>query len=179
MSAIASVLMFLDFALPIFPPFMKMDISNVPALISSFAIGPWSGVLVELIKNAVNVTHTSTGGIGEMASFTIGAAYVVPAGLIYRRRKTIRGALLSLAAGIFATSLAAVLANYFVLIPLYSRIIPIDTLIGMYQAVNPYAATMPKIVLTTVLPFNLLKASIAALLTFPLYKRLSPVIRGL
>lgn len=179
MSAIASVLMFLDFALPIFPAFMKMDISNVPALISSFAIGPWSGALVELIKNALNITHTATGGIGEIASFTIGAAYVVPSGLIYSRDRTIRGAVRSLAAGIITTSLVAVLANYFVLIPLYSRIVPIDALIGMYQAINPYATTLPRIVLFTVLPFNLLKAAIVAVLTFLLYKKLSPVIRGL
>jgi riboflavin transporter FmnP len=134
--------------------------------------------MVELIKNAVNITHTTTGGIGEIASFTIGVAYVVPAGLIYRRDKTIKRAVQALCVGIIATSLAAVVANYFVLIPLYSRITPIETLIGMYQAINPYATTMPRIVLMTVLPFNLLKASVVAILTFSLYKRLSPIIRG-
>lgn len=178
LAAIASILMFVNFALPLFPAFIKMDVSDVPALIASFAIGPGAGVAVEFIKNAINLTHTATGGVGELANFTIGCAYVVPAGLLYRRNKTMRSALGALYLGIVVMTATAALANYFVLIPLYSRMIPLDTLIGMYQAVNPYADTLPKVILTNVVPFNILKGSLVAFLTFALYKRLSPVIKG-
>ena len=179
LGAVASILMFLNFPLPIFPAFVKMDISDAPALIASFAMGPAAGVMVELIKNAVNLTHTSTGGVGELANFSIGAAFVVPAGLLYKRRKDIRRAVTALCAGTVTMTLAAALANYFVLIPLYSNFIPMETIIGMYRAIIPAADTLPKIILLSVVPFNLLKGLVVSLVTFALYKKLSPVIKGL
>lgn len=178
LAAVASILIFMNFALPIFPSFIKMDISDTPALIAGFAIGPGAGVMVELIKNLTNLTHTTTGGIGELANFTIGSAYVVPAALIYRRNRTIRNARLALCVGVLTMTVAAALANYFVLLPLYSKIMPMETIIGMYQAINPYANTLERVILTSVVPFNLLKGGIVATVTFILYKRLSRVIKG-
>ncbi|MDR1885136.1 MAG: ECF transporter S component [Synergistaceae bacterium] len=178
LSAAAGVLMFLDFALPIFPTFIKMDISNVPALIASFAMGPRAAVAVEFIKNVFNISHTSTGGVGEMASFVIGVSYVVPAGIIYRRHKTMKRACASMAAGVLVSTCVAATANYFVLIPLYSRIIPMETIIGAYMAVNPYATTLGRVVIMSVVPFNLLKGTVAAFVTMAVYKRLSPIIKG-
>lgn len=177
LAAVASILMFLNFALPIFPSFIKMDISDVPALIATFAIGPHAGVLVELIKNTINLTHTATGGVGELANFSIGCAFVVPAGLIYRRNKTRRGAVTGLAVGLFCMTFTASVANYYVLIPLYSYFIPMETIIGMYRAVNPYANTLFKAILMSVVPFNLLKGTLVAVLTLSLYKRLSHFIK--
>lgn len=178
LGAVASILMFLNFPLPIFPSFVKMDISDAPALIASLAIGPHAGVLVGLIKNIVNLTHTSTGGVGELANFTIGCAFTITAGVIYRRRHTMRGALIGMAAGVVMLTVTACIANYYVLLPLYSRLVPMDVLIGMYRAINPYADTLPKVILTCVAPFNFIKGSLVALLTFSLYKRISPVIKG-
>lgn len=177
LAAIASILMFLNFALPIFPSFVKMDISDVPALIATFAIGPHAGVLVELIKNTINLTHTTTGGVGELANFSIGCAFVVPAGLIYRRNKTRRGAVTGLVAGLVSMTFTASVANYYVLIPLYSYFIPMETIIGMYRAINPYANTLFKAILMSVVPFNLLKGTLVAILTLSLYKRLSRFIK--
>lgn len=179
LAAAASILMFLNFPLPIFPTFVKMDVSDAPALIASFALGPAAGVAVEFVKNAVNLTHTSTGGIGEIANFSIGCAFVVPAGMIYARKKNIRRALLSLCVGTLTMTTLAAIANIYVLIPLYSKIVPLETIIGMYSAINPYADTLTKIVMTSIVPFNILKGIIVSVLTFALYKRLSPVIKGL
>lgn len=179
LGAVAAILMFLNFPLPIFPAFVKMDVSDAPALIAAFAMGPAAGVAVELIKNAVNLTHTSTGGVGELANFCIGSAFVVPAGLLYRRRKDIRRAVEVLIVGTLTMTAAASVANYFVLIPLYSNFIPMETIIGMYRAIIPCADTLPKIILLSVVPFNLLKGLLVSLLTFALYKKLSRVIKGL
>ena len=178
LGAVAAILMFLNFPLPIFPSFVKMDISDAPALIAALSIGPHAGVLVSLIKNVVNLTHTSTGGVGELANFTIGCAFTITAGIIYRRNHTMRGALIGMSAGVIMLTITACIANYYVLLPLYSRFIPMDVIIGMYRAINPYADTLPKVILTCVAPFNLIKGSLVALLTFSLYKRLSPVIKG-
>ena len=177
LAAVASILMFLNFALPIFPSFIKMDISDVPALIATFAIGPHAGVLVELIKNTINLTHTATGGVGELANFSIGVAFVVPAGLIYKRNKTLRGAVIGLVAGLFSMTFTAAVANYYVLIPLYSYFMPMETIIGMYRAINPYADTLFKVILMSVVPFNLLKGTLVTVLTLGLYKRLSHFIK--
>lgn len=177
LGAISSVLLFLNFALPIFPAFIKMDISDAPALIASFAVGPQYGVLVELVKNLINLTHTSTGGVGELANFTIGCAYVLPAGLIYKKNRTLRAAVRGMIVGILSLTIAAALMNYFVLIPLYSKFMPLETIISMYRAINPYADTLGKVVLMSIVPFNLLKGTITAILTFALYKRLSPILK--
>ncbi len=179
LGAVASILMFLNFPLPIFPAFIKMDVSDAPALIAAFAMGPAAGVTVELIKNAVNLTHTSTGGVGELANFFIGVAFVVPAGLLYKRRKDVRRAVTVLIVGTLTMTAVAALANYFVLLPLYSNFVPMETIIGMYRAIIPAADTLPKIILMSVVPFNLLKGLIVSLVTFALYKKLSRAIKGL
>lgn len=170
--------MFFNFALPLFPPFIKMDISDVPALIASFAIGPHAGVLVELIKNTINLTHSATGGVGELANFSIGCAFVIPAGQIYRRNKTMRGAMIGLSVGLLVMTLTASAANYYVLIPLYSHFVPMEAILGMYRAVNPYADTLFKVILMSVVPFNLIKGALSSILTLCVYKKLSHFIKS-
>ena len=91
LGAVASVLMFISFSVPLMPSFIKLDFSELPALLAAFALGPWHGVAVCLIKNLVNVPFTTTGGVGELSNFLLGACFVIPAGLIYRRHKS-RGA---------------------------------------------------------------------------------------
>jgi len=82
-SAISYVLAFLELPAPLAPSFARMDFSNIPALLGSFAIGPLAGMFVELIKNLLQLPSTGTAGIGELANFLMGAAFVMPAGWIY------------------------------------------------------------------------------------------------
>jgi Predicted membrane protein len=175
---VSSVLMFFNFALPLFPAFLKMDLSDAPALIAAFALDPRAGVMVAFVKNAINLTHTATGGIGELANFSIGLAFVLPAGFLYRREKTLRRAISAMGVGVLTMTAAAAVANYFVLLPLYSRFFPLDAIIDMYRAVNPYANTLWKVVLMSIVPFNLIKGFFVSLLTFGLYKRLGPFVKG-
>ena len=87
LSAVAYILMFLDFSVPFMPAFIKMDLSELPALIGSFAMGPLCGVVVCLIKNVLHLFITTTGGVGELSNFILGVAFVLPAGLIYKHKK--------------------------------------------------------------------------------------------
>ena len=87
LAAMSSVLMFFSFSVPFMPSFIKMDFSELPALIASFAIGPLSGAAVCLVKNLVNLFFTTTGGIGELSNFLLGVFFVVPAGIIYKIKK--------------------------------------------------------------------------------------------
>ena len=95
LGAVATVLMFFSFSIPIIlPSFLAMDFSELPALIAAFTMGPVSGVVVCLIKNLVNLPSSGTGGAGELCNFLMGVTFVVPAGLIYKFRKDRVGAVL-------------------------------------------------------------------------------------
>ena len=101
LSAVAFVLMFLDFPIPfLIPSFVKMDVSELPALLASFALGPVYGVVVCLVKNLVHfITMTTTGGAGELCNFLLGACFVFPAGIIYQRQKSRKNALVGVLVG--------------------------------------------------------------------------------
>ena len=87
LSAVGFVLMFLEFSVPIMPSFIKLDLSELPALLGAFAMGPASGVMICLVKNLLHLFMTSTGGVGELSNFILGICFVLPAGLIYQRWK--------------------------------------------------------------------------------------------
>ena len=177
LAAISTVLMFLSFSIPLFPTFLKLDFSEVPALIAAFSLGPFAGVSVVFIKNLINLLFTSSGGIGEFANFLIGSFFVFSAGLVYQKFKTRKGAILSMTVGTVIMSIVGTVANYYILMPLYTLIMPIDSIVNMFKSINPYANTMLKIMFMTIAPFNLLKGFIVSLITFLIYKKLSPIIK--
>lgn len=175
LSALATVLMYLDTALPIFPRFLKFDLSELPPLIAAFSYGPITGVLCELVKNLIHMLTTSSAGIGEFANFLMGSALVIPAGLIYRANRTKKGAITGLLAGIAFTAVTAAFANYFILLPFYSHLIPLEKIISMSSAVIPAIHDKLSLVIYGVIPFNILKGGVVSLLTFKLYKRISSI----
>ncbi len=129
MAAISYILAFLEVPMPLAPSFARMDASDVPALLTTFALGPVAGTVVELIKNVLQALSTSTGGIGELANFLMGASLVFTAGLIYKQKKTRKMAVVSGVAGSVAMGIMAAIMNYFVLLPMYQIFMPIDQVI--------------------------------------------------
>ena len=178
LSAMAYVLAFVEFPVPLSPSFARMDLSDFSALIGAFAFGPISGLLIELVKNALQLMTTSTGGIGEIANFLMGASYVVAAGVIYKRRKTKKTALLACITASFVMGAAAALANYFILLPLFETFMPLDQLIASFGAFLPFIHTKLDIVLFNALPFNILKGLVIGGFTMLTYKRLTPILKG-
>ena len=178
LSAMAYVLAFVEFPVPLSPSFAKMDLSDFPALIGAFALGPISGLLIELVKNTLQLLTTSTGGIGEIANFLMGASYVVAAGVIYKHRKTKETALLACVAASLVMGIAAALANYFILLPLFETFMPLDQLIASFGAFLPFIHTKLDIVLFNALPFNILKGLVIGGFTMLTYKRLTPILKG-
>lgn len=177
LSAISAVFMFLSFSLPIFPSFLKLDFSEIPALIASFSLGPIAGVSVVFIKNLINLFFTTTGGIGELANFLIGSFFVFTAGSIYQRYKSRKGAVAGMVLGTIIMAIVGTIANYYILMPMYELVMPMDAIINMFQSINHYADTLLKIMFMTIVPFNLLKGTIVSVLTFLIYKKLSPIIK--
>ena len=178
LSAMAYVLAFMEFPVPLSPYFARMDLSDFPALIGTFAFEPLSGLLVELVKNTLQLLTTSTGGIGEIANFLMGASYVVTAGFIYKRHKTKKTALVACVLASVVMGIAAALANYFILLPLFETFMPLDQLISSFAEFLPFIHTKLDVVLFNALPFNILKGLVIGGFTMLTYKRLAPILKG-
>jgi len=180
LSAIATLLMLIDFPLWLAPNFYKLDLSEVPVLIGAFALGPIAGVTIELIKILLNfvLNGTDTGGIGEIANFIVGCSFILPAAYIYRQNKTVKIAVIGLIVGTLTLTIAGSLLNYFVLLPVYSKVYgaPIEAFISMGNAINPAITDLKTFVLFAVAPFNLLKGTIVSAFTVLIYKRISPIL---
>ena len=180
MSAVSAILMMLSFNSPIMPAFIKMDFSELPALITAFSIGPVAGVIVCFIKNLINLPFTTTAGVGELSNFILGVALVLPAGLIYKKMKTRAGALIGSAIGSLIMAVISIPWNYFITYPAYIKILnfPLEAILGMYQKINPNVNGLLQALLIFNLPYTFCKGIVISLLTFLLYKRLSPIIKG-
>jgi riboflavin transporter FmnP len=177
LSAISVILTFFEFNLPFMPSFLKIDFSDFPSLLAAFTFGPAAGVGVQFIKNAIDALKSSSGGIGQIANFAIGGSMALVSGLIYKKYRTIRGALVSLIAGTLIMSLAACVMNYFVLFPLYAAFMPLPQIIESASAFVPFIKTKLDVMIFTIFPFNLIKGAAISVITFLLYKRLSPFLK--
>lgn len=161
LTGIAFILMFIEFpVIPIFP-WLKMDISDVPALMGAFAFGPLAGVLIEFLKVTMNflLSGSSTGGVGEVANFIIGASFVAPAAFIYWKNKSKKSAVLGMIFGIIIMEVLAIIANVYFLLPVY----------GMNMA----PAELMQYVTVGLLPFNGIKGIVISVLTYAIYKKVS------
>lgn len=178
LSALSAVLMMISFSVPFMPSFIKLDFSEMPALIAAFSMGPLSGVAVCFIKNLINVCFTTTGGVGELANFLLGCCLVVPAGVIYHWRKNRKMALIGSLIGAATMAVASLPMNYFVTYPIYSKFLPLEAIIGMYQAIIPGVDGLFLCLLIFNVPFTFLKGGLDAAITFFVYKHISPLIHG-
>lgn len=182
LSVIAFLLMFLEFSLPIFPEFLKIDISDLPALIGTFAFGPAAGIGIELMKNILHgiFKGSSTMFVGELANFMVGSVLVLVSGIMYKARKTRMMACISLVAGTIAASIAAGIFNYYIFLPLYETVLhfPIKAIVGLGASINPKITDLNSFVVWSILPFNLIKYVLVSAITIVVYKSVSPVLHN-
>ncbi len=181
LSAIAIVLMLFEIPLPFAPAFYEIDFSEVPVLVGCFVMGPLAGAAIELVKILLNlvINGTITAGVGEAANFLIGCALCVPAGIIYRRNKTRKGAIIGMAAGTVVMTILGCLLNAYILLPVYATAfgMPIDSLVEMGTALNKNITSLSTFVIFAVAPFNLLKGVLVSSIVFLIYKKISPIFR--
>lgn len=178
LGAVATVLMFVSFNVPLMPSFIKLDLSELPALIASFALGPVYGVVVCLIKNLINLMFSTTGGVGELSNFILGAVFVFTAGLFYRFMGGRRGALIGSLCGAAAMAIISVFSNYYVVYPVYTAFMPMETILGMYQAINPNVDSLWDALIWFNMPFTFIKGMLSVVITFLIYKKISPLLKG-
>ena len=179
LSAIAVILMFFEVPVPMMPSFLKLDASELPAIIGAFVLGPLAGVFVELIKNLLHATNTHTMGIGEMANFLVGVSFVVPAGYLYKKYPSRMGAMFSLAVSTFTMMVSAAVLNYFVLIPLYQFVLhfPLEQMVALGTVANPRIIDLASFITMAIAPFNIIKGLIISVFTMLIYKKVFPILR--
>lgn len=179
LSAISFVLMYFEFPIPIMPAFIKFDFSDLPALIGTFAYGPVCGVIVCLIKNLLHLMDSNSMLVGELSNFILGAAFVIPAGLIYKHKKTKKSALLGGITGAVFMGVFCVFSNYFIVYPVYYQVaMPQEAILGMYQAILPSVKSILQSLIVFNLPFTIVKGLISVAITMLVYKPLSPILKG-
>ena len=181
MSALGYVLMLLEFPLPmVIPSFIKFDFSELPAIITSFALGPVYGVGVCFFKNLLHLFNTTTACVGEASNFVLGSFFVFIAGLIYKKKKTFKGAIIATIIGALVMAVVSIPINYYIMYPFYSEFfgLPLVAILGMYKAILPSVDTIFEALVIFNLPFNFLKGIIDALICFACYKKLSPLLKG-
>lgn len=178
--AAISVLLYITkvppFVFPIFPlvNFLEINFSEIPALIAGFAYGPLSGFLVLLVRFLVKLPMSSTAMVGEVADIIYSSSFVLTATIIYKYRRTFKGALLGLGIAFIAQILVSSLANYFVIYHLYNEMF-FNGKMAMRLS-NKYGAFTPEQFILWVIPFNIIKNTIIGGLTLVVYKRISRFI---
>ncbi len=182
-SAVAMLLHLFDFALPFAPPFYKLDFSELPILVGTFAFGPAAGVMMEFIKILLKlfIKGTSTAFVGDLANFVIGCSFILPASVIYIFRKNKKTAVIACITGTLIMTVFGTAFNAIYLLPAFSKLygMPLESLLALGTAVNPLAkeGSIVSFVAACVAPLNLIKGASVSLVTLLIYKPLSPIIK--
>ena len=179
-ACMAGVLMLVEIPLFFAPGFYKMDLSELPILICTFYLGPVAGVIAELLKVMIKLLlkGSSTAFVGDFANFAVGCSFVLPASVIYHAKPSRRSALYGMLAGTLVMTVFGSAFNAVYLLPKFAALfgMPMEVIIGMGTKVNAAITSVSTLVLFAVVPFNLLKGVVVSLLTFLLYKRISPIL---
>lgn len=180
-SAIAAVLHVLDFPIPFAPEFYKLDFSEIPVLIGTFAFGPVAGVMMEFCKILLKLIFkgTSTAFVGDLANFIIGCSFILPASIIYLNKKSKKTAIIGAVTGTVCMTVFGTAFNAIYLLPKFAQIygLPLDVIIGMGTAINPAINSVTTLVMFAVAPMNILKGVSVSAVTMLVYKKLSPILK--
>ncbi len=182
LAAISVVLMLFEIPLPFAPAFYEIDFSEVPVMVGCFTMGPVAGAIIEFLKILLNfaINGTDTAGVGELANFLIGCSMVVPAAIIYKKKRTKSGAVLGMVVGTVFMTFVGCFFNAFVLLPAYAKAfgMPMEALIGMGSAVNSHITSLGTFAIFAVAPFNLLKGFLVSVIVLLIYKKISPILKS-
>lgn len=201
LTALAVALQFIEFPIPIMPPFIKLDFSDLPALVGAVMFGPLAGVVIQLLKNIIHFASSNSMFIGEISNFFLGATFAGTAGLIYKAltgtqgdgssvfpkiKKTqqkpsplcsgIIALVLAGAIGAVASGIIALPLNLYIIYPIYYKaVMPQGAILGMYQTLLPSVKSMAQAILIFNVPFTIVKSLISVAVTVAIYKPLTKI----
>ncbi len=180
LSAVGAILMYIGIKLPFMPSFITLDMADLPALIGSFAYGPARGAVICVLKNLLHllIQGSQTGGVGEISNALLGIFFVVPAGLIYNKIKSKKGAFIGALVGAVAMAVMSIFSNYYFVYPVYTNFMPMEAIISAYSAINPKVTNLWQALIMFNMPFTFMKGMISLAISMLIYKPLSPILKG-
>jgi riboflavin transporter FmnP len=168
-AALSAALMFFEFPVPFLPPFLKLDLSDIPVLIGAFVLGPVPALAIVLIKDVIHLLNTQTAGVGELADFLVTGTFALTAGYIYRGMKGKYSAIVGSVIGIIAMTIMGAVSNLYILMPFYEKIMGFTLKEMNISSLNAY-------IVYAIVPFNIIKGIIVTIVALIVYKRLSELI---
>lgn len=177
--AVAVILQYIEFSIPVVPAFLKLDFSDLPEIIGAFAYGPLAGCAITIIKNLIHMAVSQSGFVGELSNAILGCVFCLAAGAYYKSHKTKKGAIIGGILGAVAMALFSVPSNYFIIYPMYYNImgLPQPVILGMYQVLLPVKNIFEALLVFN-LPFTLVKGLIDVFFCTLVYKRISILLKG-
>ena len=178
LSAIAYLLRFFEIPLPIFPPFLKIDLSDVVAVFGGISMGPVAGFVIVVVKNLLQaITGSTTGGVGEFANILIAGPYVLMICLFCRKVKSYKNVLMGAVLGTIVMAIVGAVVDYFIVFPLYAKVmVPMEVIIQMGTVLNPRVTDLFSFMIWLVVPFNIVKGAIMTVVILPLYKKVEKIL---
>ncbi len=174
LSAIGVILSLVSVPIPIFPSFLEISIADVPGVFGAMMLGPIPAVIIEFIRSFTNMVFLGsyTGGVGELADFLMGSALVIPVGILFQKQRNDKNFYIGASLGIIFMAIAGCVLNYLLLLPVYAKVmsVPVQSFVDMSTAIFPFIDTMPKFLLFTIAPYNILKGGLVFLISYFLYK---------
>lgn len=178
LTAAAVVLQYIEVPIPFIPSFIKLDFSDLPELLGAFAYGPVAGIVIALVKNVIHLAVSQSGYIGELSNFLLGAVFACVAGLIYKKHKTMKGALVGGVVGAVVMALFSFPSNLFIVYPFYYNFMPKEAILQAYQDIVPSMTSIEQSLLVFNVPFTFIKGLLCVVICMLIYKPLSPVLHG-
>lgn len=181
-AALAFVLMFFSFSVPILSPFAELDLSAVPELIGGFILGPVGGIEIITVKILLKLVFKGSSSMltGEIQNFLLETAFVLPAAIYYKKQKTKKGALIGLVIGGICTIIVSIFTNIYLIFPVYMKLYGMDwnTILSIFTNINPWIKNIPTMIAFSIIPFNIVSRTITSVLTLLIYKKISVLLKG-
>lgn len=178
LSAVAFILQYLEFPLPFMPSFIKLDFSDMPALLGTFALGPGCGIVIEILKNVLHSAVSQSFGIGEISNALLGSVFAGVAGFVYLRHKTRAGAFWASFSGAAAMALFSFPCNLYLVYPIYYHFMAKEAIVAAYQLIVPSVKSIEQCLLLFNVPFTFMKGMMDVVITMLIYKKISPILHG-
>ncbi|HCZ7614154.1 TPA: ECF transporter S component [Staphylococcus aureus] len=167
LSAIAFVLTFIKFPIPFLPPYLTLDFSDVPSLLATFTFGPVAGIIVALVKNLLNYLFSMGDPVGPFANFLAGASFLLIAYAIYKNKRSTKSLITGLIISTIVMTIVLSILNYFVLLPLYGMIFNLADIVNNLKV----------IIVSGIIPFNIIKGIVISIVFILLYRRLANFLK--
>jgi riboflavin transporter FmnP len=180
LSTISFILMYIEMPIPgIFPDFLKIDISEIPAILGGMSFSPIVGVGIVVVKNIVHaITATTSGGIGEITNALIGGVYVFVICYIYKKSTDIKGVIAGIVLGTLAMTVVGAVVNYFITLPFYGQLMGLDAIINLGSVINHRITDLFSFVIWMIVPFNILKGTLLSICSVVLFKKMGHIINN-